>query len=97
MTRKYVFATLLLVLFLAAFVPFASSSPDGLATMVSSVGVEPQILWQGLMNNYSVTWLGNGYASTLLAGFFGIVFVLTATFALGKAISRKQTETKEEI
>jgi hypothetical protein len=96
MVKKYLLATLLLVLFLAAFVPFASNSPDGLETVVSSIGIKPQTLWQGLMNDYSVSALGNGYISTLLAGSFGTLFVLTATFALGKVISkRSQTETKD--
>ena len=93
--KKYVLATLSIVLFLAAFVPFASSNPDGLETVASSIGIEPQILWQGLMRNYSVSTLGNGYASTLLAGFFGIALVLTATFALGKAICRKRPDTEK--
>ena len=96
MIKKYFIATLLLVVFLAAFIPFASSSPDGLETVASSVGVRAQTIWQGLMNDYSVSALGNGYISTLLAGFLGIVFVLTATLALGKAITkRSQTESEK--
>ncbi len=95
MMKKYVLTTLSIVLFLAASVPFASSSPDGLETVTSSIGIKPQILWQGLMSNYSVSTLGNGYASTLLAGVFGITLVLVATFALGKAICRKRPENKK--
>jgi len=90
--KKYVVATLLLVVFLAVFTPFASSSPDGLETVASLLGVQSQPIWQGLMNDYSVSSVGNSYVSTLLAGFFGIVFVLTATLALGKAIT-KQSQT----
>jgi hypothetical protein len=96
MIKKYAIATLLLVVFLAAFIPFASISPDGLETVVSSMGVQAQTIWQGFMSDYSVSALGNGYVSTLLAGFFGIVFVLTATLALGKAITKKsQTSAKK--
>ena len=89
MIKKYLTAVFLLVVFLAAFIPFASSNPDGLETVTSSLGIQSQPIWQGFMNNYSVSALGNGYVSTLLAGFFGIVFVLTATLALGKAITKR--------
>ena len=96
MIRKYAIAILLLVVFLAAFIPFASSSPDGLETVASSLGVQPQTIWQGFMSDYSVSALGNGYVSTLVAGFFGIVFVLTATLALGKAITKKSQTGSEK-
>ncbi len=96
MIKKYVVGTLLLVLFLAACIPFASSSPDGLETVASSIGVHAQTLWQGLMNDYSVSALGNSYVSTLLAGFFGIIFVLITTLALGKAITKKSQENPEK-
>ena len=86
----------MLVLFLAAFVPFASSSPDGLQTVASSIGIEPRNLWKAFMSGYSVSGLGNGYVSTLLAGFFGIVFVLTATLALGKAITKRSQTGAEK-
>jgi hypothetical protein len=96
MIKKYVAATVLLVVFLAAFLPLASSSPDGLETVTSSLGVQAQSIWQGLMSNYSVSMLGNNYFSTLLAGFIGIVLVLTTTVALGKAITkRSQPETEK--
>jgi hypothetical protein len=96
MIKKYVAVTLLLEAFLAAFIPFASSSPDGLQTVAASVGLQPQNVWQGLMTNYSVSSLGNSYVSTLLAGFFGIAFVLTATFALGKAITKRSRSETEK-
>ena len=94
MIKKYFTAFLMLVASLAAFLPFASNSPDGLETAVSSLGIQPQSVWQGLMNDYSVTVIGNAYASTLLAGTFGIIFVLAATVVLGTAImKRSQTGT----
>ncbi len=89
MTKTYVLAIMLLVAFLAIFIPFASSNPDGLEAMTSSLGVKAQSIWQGLMGDYSVSALGQGYGSTLLAGALGIVFVLTATLALGKAITKR--------
>ncbi len=89
MTKTYVLAIILLVASLAIFIPFVSSSPDGLETVASSLSIKAQPIWQGLMGDYSVSALGQGYASTLLAGALGIVFVLTATLALGKAITKR--------
>lgn len=89
MKKTYAVATMLLVVFLAVFIPFTSSSPDGLETVASSLGIEAQPFWQGLMSDYSVGALGKGYASTMLAGVLGIVFVLSATVALGKAITKR--------
>ncbi len=94
MKKKYALATMLLVLFLAVFIPFASNSPDGLETVASSLGVEAQPVWQGLMGDYSVGALGQGYASTLLAGVLGVVFVLTATLALGKVITKRSEKNQ---
>lgn len=89
MIKKYIIAVLLLTVFLAAFIPLSSSNPDGLDTVTSSLGMQSQPIWQGFMSEYSISALGNGYASTLVAGLFGVMLVLTATFALGKAISKR--------
>lgn len=96
MIKKYLTAIGLLVVFLAVFIPFASSSPDGLETVASSLGVQPQPMWHGLMNDYSVSFLGNSYISTLTAGILGTVLVLGATMVLGTAITkRSQTRTEK--
>jgi hypothetical protein len=97
MMKKNVAITMLIIVFLAAFIPFASSSPDGLETVVSSIGIQPQNLWEGFMTDYSVTALGNGYISTLLAGIFGVLFVLLATLALGKAITKRSHTTSQKL
>jgi hypothetical protein len=78
------------MVFLAVFVPFASSSPDGLEKIALTYGAqEHQSLWNGLMANYSIAAIGNSYASTVLAGVFGTLMVLLATFLLGKAMAPK--------
>ncbi len=94
--KKYIVATVLLVVFLAISIPFASSSPDGLETVVSSLEVKPQSIWQGFMSDYSMLGLGNNYLSTLLAGFVGVVFVLLASLALGKAITKRNPPETEK-
>jgi cobalt/nickel transport protein len=95
--KKYFAATVLIVVFLAAFIPFASSSPDGLEKVASSLGVEEQPpVWHGIMADYSVNALGDSYVSTLTAGIFGAMFVLGATVVLGTAITKHSRDGTEK-
>lgn len=88
--RKHILAMGLIILFLAIFIPFASTSPDGLEKVAEIVGVEENApLWTGLMSDYSVEAAGNSYVSTLIAGIFGTVLVLLASMVLGKALEKK--------
>ncbi len=94
--KKYIAITLLLFVFLAAFIPFASSNPDGLEKVAASFGVEETSpLWHGLMSDYTVNALGENYASTLAAGTLGTVFVLVAGLVLGTTIT-KHSQTRIE-
>ncbi len=94
--KKYLAVIVLLFVSLAAFIPFASSNPDGLEKVAASLGVvEPQPLWHGLMNDYTVNALGENYVSTLAAGALGTVFVLVAALVLGTAIT-KTNQSKNE-
>jgi uncharacterized membrane protein YidH (DUF202 family) len=94
--KKYFAATAMVVVFLAVFIPFASSSPDGLQRVATSLGIEKtEPAWHGLMGNYSVNALGDTYVSTLAAGVLGTLMVLVASFVLGAAITRRnQTATE---
>jgi cobalt/nickel transport protein len=88
--RKYFGIIVLIVVFLAVFVPFASSNPDGLEKVALTFGAEEhQPFWNGLMGDYSIGAVGNSYVSTVLAGVFGVFMVLLVTFLLGKAIAPK--------
>jgi cobalt/nickel transport protein len=88
--KKYFGIIALIVVFLAVFVPFASSNPDGLEKVASTFGAEEhQPFWNGLMADYSVGAVGNSYVSTVLAGVFGAFMVLLVALLLGKAISPK--------
>jgi len=88
--KKHFAVVALIVVFLAIFIPFASSNPDGLERVVETFGVaEHQPFWNGIMSDYAVSAIGNPYVSTLLAGVFGTFMVLLAAFLLGKAIAPK--------
>lgn len=92
--KKAYIAIIALVLFsLAVLLPFASSNPDGLEKVTSTFGAQQQTqIWQGLMPDYSVSLIGNGYISTLLAGVFGVCIVAVASLLLGKVISKNQAK-----
>ena len=94
--KKHLGTVALIVVFLAVFIPFASSSPDGLERVVETFGVaEHAPFWNGIMSDYAITAIGDPYVSTLLAGVFGTFMVLLATFLLGKAITPKNSASSE--
>lgn len=96
--NKTLGAVMLIVVFLAVLIPFASSNPDGLEKVATNMGVQEQEpIWRGIMSDYSAGIAGSPYASTLLAGVFGMLMVLLATFGLGKALtSKKQPPTASD-
>lgn len=96
--KIYIAAIVLLTLFLAALIPFASNNPDGLQKVAASLGVgESAPVWHGLMAGYSVNALGDGYLSTLTSGILGTVSVLMASIIVGNALTkRRQTPTEKE-
>ena len=84
-----------IMVFLAVFIPLASSNPDGLERVVETFGVEENApLWSGLMSNYAIDAIANSYVSTLLAGALGTLLVLAAAFLLGKAMSSKALDSE---
>ncbi|MEM0007060.1 MAG: hypothetical protein QXR89_02175 [Candidatus Bathyarchaeia archaeon] len=92
--KGYVKALILIAVGLAILIPFASSYPDGLETVAETLKVEEaEPIWRGLMPDYTLLAIDNPYLSTLAAGFFGIIIVSAAAYALGNLIS-KQEETK---
>jgi hypothetical protein len=85
-----------ILVFLAVFIPLASSSPDGLERVVENFGVAEQApLWNGVMTDYAITAIGNPYVSTLLAGIFGTMMVLLAGLLLGKTLTPKNNKAPE--
>ncbi len=88
--NKQLVVIAVIVVFLAVFIPFASSSPDGLERMVENFGVKERApIWNGIMSDYTISAIADPYVSTLLAGIFGTIMVLIAGFFLGKVITPK--------
>jgi cobalt/nickel transport protein len=85
-----------IVVFLAVFIPLASSSPDGLERVAENFGVaENEPFWNGVMSDYAIAAIADPYVSTLLAGIFGTFMVLLAGLLLGKAIAPKNPKNPE--
>ncbi len=84
--KKQLIGAILTVLFLAALLPFASHSPDGLETVAKTLGVESKNpLWTPIVS-YAATITENWYLSAFLQGSLGIMAVLLAGFLLGEAL-----------
>ena len=84
-----------IIVFLAFFIPFASSNPDGLERVVETYKVEEgSSFWSGIMSDYAISAITNPYISTLLSGAFGTLLVLAAAFLLGKVISQKASASE---
>jgi len=95
--KKYFAVIALIMVFLVILIPFASSNPDGIEKVATTFGVEEHApFWNGLMFDYSVGAIGNPYISTLIAGVFGTLMVLLATFLLGKAIAPKSRAVSDK-
>lgn len=88
-TKIFIFAALLLSLFLAIFIsPFASSSPDGLERVAEDKGFlgkgEEWSAWElAPIPDYAMPGLGESALATGAAGFVGTL----AVFAIGYAIA----------
>jgi ABC-type Fe3+ transport system permease subunit len=93
--KKFLAIIVLLVVFLAVFIPFASSNPDGLEKVAQSLGVqEGEPFWKGLMSDYSLEAFKDPYLSSLLAGVLGVLLVLAASLALGFVIAKRAEPVK---
>jgi ABC-type sulfate transport system permease component len=86
----FAIATVSLITFLVIFLPLASSNPDGLEKVVETYGAqESEPFWNGLLSDYSISAIGNSYASTLAAGSIGTIIVLAAGLIIGKVMTKK--------
>ena len=88
--KKTLIATALIIIFLAVFIPLASSNPDGLAKVAATFGAdEHKPVWNGLMTDYSLAGITNPYVATLLTGSIGTIIVLLSALLLEKTIGPK--------
>lgn len=84
---KLSLATILALL--AAFIPLASTYPDGLEKVAESLGIkEPQQVWSSPFPGYVVEAIPHEYLSVLVAGVIGTMTVFILTWLLGKALRR---------
>jgi cobalt/nickel transport protein len=91
--KGYLKPLILILVFLALLIPFASEAPDGLERVVETLGIEEhEPLWNGLMTDYTLPEIENSYASTLLAGVFGTLLVLGLSYTLGMTIAKKEAK-----
>jgi hypothetical protein len=89
--KKIIVAFILIIAFLAIFIPLASINPDGLEKVVQTFGAKEQKpIWEGLMTDYSVSFISNAYLSTLLTGIVGTTIVFFSALILSKTISSKK-------
>jgi len=87
---------ILILVFLAILLPFASEAPDGLEKVVETLGVEEhEPFWSGFMPDYTLPVISNSYASTLLAGVFGTLLVLGVSYTVGMTITKKDVKSHE--
>ena len=95
--KKHVVAVVIAIMvFLAVFIPLASSSPDGLERVVENFGIEEATpIWNGVMSDYTIAAIANPYISTLLAGILGTLIVLVSTYLLGMVIGTKKKPVSE--
>ena len=91
--KKHLLFVGLVLVFLAVFIPFASSNPDGLETVANALGLQArEPFWTGLLADYTVATVGDSYVSTFLAGAFGTLMVLAVSFLFGTAMKPKKNE-----
>ncbi|MEM2102707.1 MAG: hypothetical protein QXM22_04265 [Candidatus Bathyarchaeia archaeon] len=92
--KNYRKALLLIVIFLAALIPFASTFPDGLERVAESFGITtPEPLWPGLMSDYAFPGMDHPYVSALAAGVIGVFLVFSVSYIVGYVSTRKHKQT----
>ena len=76
---------------------FASGNPDGLEKTQENLGAA-DTAYQGLQappvafQEYSLTWLGEGFWGNAAAGVFGSLLVMALLLGLGRLLRRKRPE-----
>jgi hypothetical protein len=80
---------------LIIFVPLASKTPNGLERVVDCFGAhEVDSPLSGVLPDHSISGLGSGYLSTLVAGAIGVLLVLLFGLLLTKSLKPKTVKTK---
>lgn len=86
----FILGIVIVAVLLAVFTPLASDAPDGLEKVAETLGVhEPQPIYSAPLPDYTVPILGEGYLSTIVAGYIGLAIVVIATMLLGRALAKR--------
>jgi len=92
--KKSIVAFILIVAFLAIFIPLASINPDGLEKVAQTFGAKEQKpIWEGLMTDYSLSFISNSYVSTLLSGIVGTAIVFFSALIFSKTFTSRKRKT----
>lgn len=95
--KKYIIAVVLIIVVLAALLPFVSKTPDGLQSLVANNSAAQEPTWNGIIGDYSIVAVNNPYLSALLAGIIGTTVVFLVAFIFGKASSKKKNKPTESL
>jgi len=80
---------------LAVLIPFASTFPDGLEKVVESLSLEePELIWSGLMPDYTFPFTDNPYLAKLISGLIGLFLAFSIAWGVGWAIARNNRVSK---
>lgn len=88
--KGYIKAVFLLIVCLGVLIPFASSDPDGLEKVAETLGIKETVQVESPMSDYSISFIDNGYFSTLIAGIFGILLVIGVALMMGRIIKESK-------
>ena len=89
---KFGLFTTLIVVFASLF---ASSFPDGLESISKKLGFLNQAAsGSALMKNYSISFLGQGALSTVIAGLIGIAVIMSMFALFTKVLTSAKSASK---
>ena len=89
--RGWVWAGVLISLFVVLLSPFASANPDGLERVAEDLGFlnTAQSAPFEVLPDYTVPFLGETSLSTIVAGVVGVIVLLVLVFVAGRSLQKK--------
>ena len=89
--RGWVWAGVLISLFVVLLSPFASANPDGLERVAEDLGFlnTAQSAPFEVLPDYTVPFLGETSLSTIVAGVVGVIVLLVLVFIAGRSLQKK--------
>lgn len=89
--RGWVWAGVLISLFVVLLSPFASANPDGLERVAEDLGFlnTAQPAPFEALPDYTVPFLGETSLSTIVAGVVGVIVLLVLVFVAGRSLQKK--------